>query len=311
MSRMTVTIGVLALLGAGSAASAQSRFERCQKEKEKIEQMERQSADMKQRIDDIDSELADLNRRLRQLRSEKSRKARERARLERRIRTTTRQHKRRCRGIEGCSELQDRVAQLRKRIAPVARRLDSIRNGIRERGQEIAGLNRDVRRIENQYNQLGCDNLQIGQTAQSTFDRCSRLADEWSDVQRRIGRLQAAVRNLRRSYQRTMRQMRAHNTRLAALLRKFRERCSQHTESLATLERMEKDQHEYRSLKDDLDEMDQKVDRFSKLKLKPVRRAQPKKVKPKLQPKGKSNSRDRSRSRKKKPKKKPTLKPKN
>ncbi len=306
MSRMTVTIGMLALLGAGSTATAQSRFERCQKEKEQIEQMERQSADMKLRIDDIDRELTDLNRRLRQLRSEKARKARDRARLERRIRTTTVHHQRRCRGIEGCSALQNQVAQLRKRIAPLARRLDSIRNGIRERGQEIAGLNRDVRRIENQYNQLGCDNLQIGQTAQSTFDRCSRLANEWSDVQRRIGQLQAAVRNLRRSYQRTMRQMRSNNTRLAALLRKFRERCSQHTESLATLERLEKDQHEYRSLEDDLDEMDQKVDRFSKLKLKPVRRAQPRKVKPKLQPKGKSNSRDRSRSNKKKP----TLKPK-
>lgn len=285
--KRTAVLAMVMLFGFLSArANAQSLFDRCQQEKTRIEGMKTQVTDLGNKIVGIDQQLADMARRMRELRVDRSRKVREKAALAKRIRRQEAMHNRRCRGLQQCERLEKQVARLRQQMQPLSDRLRKIRDGIRTRHQEISDLNRDVDRLENQFNQLGCANLQIGQTAQSTFDKCSQLSRDWNGIQGRISRLQASVRALRQNYQQVMKKMRASSVQLSRLLKKFRANCSHATESLATLENLEKDQHEYNSIKDDLDKMDVEVRKFRKLKLRPAKVR--KGLKPTLKPKKKS-----------------------
>jgi len=292
MKNLAVVIGALAVFGLNASASAQSLFERCKKQKEEIAGMKNEVGDLSSQIQTIDERLADMARRVRELRVDKGKKTRQKDALGKKIRGEEARHKRRCRALRQCESLDNRVSQLKENMAPQTERLQKIREEIRSRNSGIADLNRDVGRIENQFGQLGCDSLQIGQTAQTTFDRCSKLSKDWSSVQNRINQLQASVQRLRKAYQQVMRKMRTASVELDRLLKKMREACS-HSARLAELEDMEKRQHEYRSIKDQLDEMDTKVKRFRTLKLK--------KAKPTIRPK-KGDKR-------KKKKKKHTLKP--
>ncbi len=282
--KKTVLVVMVVLFGSLSAtAFGQSLFDRCQQEKTRIDGLKTQLTDIGNKITGIDQQLADLARRMRELRADRSRKVREKTALTRRIRRQEAMHNRRCRGLKQCERLEKQVARLRKQMQPLSDRLRQIRDGIRARHQEINDLNRDVDRLENQYNHLGCANLQIGQTAQSTFDKCSQLSRDWNGIQGRINRLLASVRALRQNYQQVMKKMRASSVQLSRLLKKFRANCSHSTESLATLESMEKDQHEYNSIKSDLDQMDVQVRKFRKLKLRPAKVK--KALKPTLRPK--------------------------
>jgi len=292
MKNLAVVIGALAVFGLNASASAQSLFERCKKQKEEIAGMKNEVGDLSSQIQTIDERLADMARRVRELRVDKGKKTRQKDALGKKIRGEEARHKRRCRALRQCESLDNRVSQLKENMAPQTERLRKIREEIRTRNSGITDLNRDVQRMENQFDQLGCENLQIGQTAQTTFDRCSKLSKDWSSVQNRINQLQASVQRLRKAYQQVMRKMRTASVELDRLLKKMREACS-HSARLAELEDMEKRQHEYRSIKDQLDEMDTKVKRFRTLKLK--------KAKPTIRPK-KGDKR-------KKKKKKHTLKP--
>lgn len=295
MKKLVIAISALAMFGLVSTANAQSLFERCQKDKEDMARMDREATDLTNRITDIDKQMAELRR-------ERVEKDRQRMRLQRRLKRERVQHARRCRGLRECENLDRQVAQLKQRMEPQAERLRKIRDGIRDRSREISELSTDVHRMENQYRQLGCDNLQIGQTAQSTFDKCSQLSKDWASVQGRIDRLQDSVARLRAGYQKVMQQMRANNVALARLLKKFRDKCSHSRDRLAELEQMEKNRHEYQSIGNELEEMSTKVRKFRAMKLAPAGT----KTKPTLKPK--TDDQD-STSRGKHRRRKHTLKP--
>lgn len=281
--KKTVLLAVVMILGLSTTAFGQSLYERCQQDKTRIDGMKTQMTDLGNKINGLDQQLADMARRMRELRADKSRKVREKAALAKRIRRQEALHNRQCRGLQQCDRLKKQVDRLRQQMQPLSDRVRRIRDGIRARQQEISQLNSDVTRLENQYNQLGCANLQIGETAQSTFDKCSQLSRDWNGIQGRINRLLASVRALRQNYQQVMKKMRASSVQLSRLLKKFRANCSHVTESIATLEDLEKNQHEYSSIKDDLDKMDVEVRNFRKLKLRPAKVR--KMVKPTLKPK--------------------------
>lgn len=300
MKKLVFALSSLALFGLATNAAAQSLFERCQKDKEDMARMDREVTDLSARISDIDKQMAELRR-------ERVEKDRQRARLQRRLKRERVQHARRCRGLRECENLDRQVAQLKERIEPLAERLRKIRDGIRDRSREISELSTDVRRMENQYRQLGCDNLQIGQTAQSTFDKCSQLSKDWGDLQGRIDRLHDSVARLRTGYQRVMQQMRSSNVALARLLKKFRDKCSHSRDRLADLERMKKEQTEYQSLGTELEDMSSRVRKFRKMKLAPAGTTN--KTKPTLKPKKDDASSTDSKGRTPHRRRKHTIKP--
>jgi chromosome segregation ATPase len=270
MRIFTLTTCIIALLGLGTSASAQSSFERCQQLKQNVSDMKQQAGDLSTQLRTIDTQLADLNRQIRDLEASKRAKDRQLTGLEKQIRANEVELKRRCRGMQNCERLEQQVENLKRQMEPQSNRLRAIRDEIRSRNAEIVTLNRDVQRIETAFDQLGCDNLQIGQTAQSTFDRCGQLSRDWNDVQNRIGALQNSVDRMRTAYQQIMKQMQANSTQLARLLKEFRKSCSQ-SNRLAELETLEKEQHDYRAIQTDIDAMDTQVRKFKAMKLRPAR----------------------------------------
>ena len=266
MRNLITVIGALAVFSLSATVSAQSLFERCEKQKGEIANLKNEVGDLSGQIQTIDRELADLALKMRELRTEKVKKSRQKAGLEKKVKRNEAKHRRRCRALRQCDTVENKVVKLKTKIAPLAERLHRIGEEIGTRQSAVADLNRDIGRMDTQFDKLGCDNLQIGQTAQTTFDRCSQLSKDFSGVQNRISQLQASVLRLRKTYQKIMKKMRSNGKELASLLKIMRDACS-HSKRLADLEDMEKKQNEYRSIKDKLDEMDTKVKRFKTLKL--------------------------------------------
>jgi len=289
MRRLVIGLGVLCTLGAFSAVSAQSLFDRCQKKKADIAVMEDSVGTIDGDVNKINSRLENLRRKQKELLQQKTAKAREKAALLRRIKSEKAHHARMCVGLRQCEKLERKIEKLKKRIAPLSDRLRRIREEIRSRREESNRLSEIVEKIEASYANLKCDDLVAGQAAQATIDRCSDLFSRWNKLQADINKLQSSVVALRDRYKRVMKKMRAQNAELVRLAKKMRKACS-HSSRMAELETLEKEQHGYRAISDDLEKMSRRVKKFRALKIrrpkmKPTIRR--KKGKPTISPKKK------------------------
>lgn len=295
MRSFVIGAGILCLVVPTAQVSAQSLFERCEKKKAEIERMEQDVRRIESDMVNIDTQMRELQRRQADLRRDKSAKARQKFSLLKRIKSEQARRARMCSPLRQCESYERKVERLRSRMGPLSEKLRRIRDEMHKKGDDIEKLSREVNRIENSYTQLACDNLVPGQTSQTTIDRCSDLFSSWNKLQADINTLRNWLRSLRNRYQQVMRQMRSYQTELAGLLRKMRQACA-HSDRLAELERLDKEQHGYRSMRDEFESMANKFNRFKKLrivrpKLKPAKRDKPKlkpknkKDKPRLKPK--------------------------
>ncbi|MBN2498351.1 MAG: hypothetical protein JXR96_27420 [Deltaproteobacteria bacterium] len=248
------------------SALADSLYDRCQSKKAEIAEMQNRERELGTSVDQIAQRLGALERQMRDLRAERSEKLREQAKLRKRIKRSEAGHKRMCSPLMKCEAYERQIAALQKRAEPIGNLRQRIRDEIRRRHDEAKRLGRDVKRIENRYGHLGCENLRIGETDQKTFDACSQLSKEWNDIKARIEELNRSVLDLRRRYREAMDRSKGYSDELAGLLKKMRQSCG-HSQRLAELESMERDQDEYRGLKNDLDEMDKRVKGFHQLKM--------------------------------------------
>jgi len=293
MRSAIIGAGILCLVVPTAQVSAQSLFERCEKKKAEIEKMEQDVRRIESDMVNIDTQMRELQRRQADLRRDKSAKARQKSSLLQRIKSEQARRARMCRPLQQCESYERKVENLRSRMGPANEKLRRIRDEMHKKGSDIEKLSREVNRIENSYSQLACDNLVPGQTSQTTIDRCSDLFSSWNKLQADINTLRNWLRSLRNRYQQVMRQMRAYQTELASLQRKMRQACA-HSDRLAELEQIEKEQHGYRSMRDEFDSMENKFNRFKKLqivrpKLKPAKRED----KPRLKPKKKKKNKHR------------------
>jgi chromosome segregation ATPase len=258
-------------------ATAQQSADRCQRRKNKLAEFKSQSQNLYQRQVQTERRIEELKRNLNRLQADRSQIVNEKAALDRRISRTERRLKRHCRYLEACGRYEQQISALKDSMLEHSTRLESIRHDIRLRHQESNDLDRDIEEIENTFNRLHCDNLQIGRTPQSTFDQCSRLSEDFNKINRRINSLHSLMQHLRRRYSRIMKTHQNTNTQIAQLTQKMRRQCT-HSNKLIELEELGRRHHEYQELGDELDQVDSLVKRFraSKLhRLKPVR--QPKK----------------------------------
>jgi chromosome segregation ATPase len=271
MKRLVIGFSVMSLLGLASMASAQSLFERCEKKKQKITDMEADVGKTEAKITTISERLRDLRRQQRELNVKKSD-------LLRRIKSEKAHHNRMCSALRQCERYEQKVDKLRDRIDPLAQRLRKIREEIRERQGESNRLSEEAEKIENAYQNLNCDNLVAGDVAQSTIDRCNALFSSWNKIAKDIKALDSSVISLRDRYQRVMKRMQSIRAELAQLTRQMNQACS-HSTYITKLESMEKEQHTYRAMKDDLDRMNKRMRRFKTMKLRQPKRKM--KIKPK------------------------------
>ncbi len=276
---IAVSLGIFALT---SPASAQSLFEQCQEKKADIEQMKQQAQGMDVGINDLTAQINELEQKRRELNRDKLAQLRAKGKLEKRIKLDSSMMKRMCVGLAQCDAFERRIEKLKERMAPLVQRLHKIRAEIQTRQSETNNLYQKTQRIETSYQQLNCDNLVPGQTAQSTIDRCTELFSQWNETLKEINTLQASVSSLRSRYQRVMRKMRIISTDLARLLKKMRKSC-QHSQRLVDLENMDKEQKDYQGMKKTLEVMTGKFQALRKLK---IRRPKIKlmKIRPGLKP---------------------------
>jgi chromosome segregation ATPase len=286
MRRMFLVAGLFCFVFASSSVMAQSLFEECKQKKQDIAEMENQ-------FNQINLDVEELNKKVRELQREKFAKLAEKKRLEKKIKVDKAMTKRMCSSLRQCDNLDKTIERLKNKIAPFSDRLRRIRKEIGERTAEVVRLNRKVDQIETSYAQLNCDNLIPGKAAQSTIDRCTDLFSQWNQLQKDINRIKGSVVALRHRYQKVMKKLKVHSAELARLLVKMRKTC-RHSERLADLEEMEKEQHGYRAINEALVDMESKVRKIKKLKINRP------KMKPVLRPMNKK---------KKKKKKRPGLKP--
>ncbi|HUU01765.1 MAG TPA: hypothetical protein VM425_10010 [Myxococcota bacterium] len=266
MKKLLLIPSVLAVCCLASTAMAQSLFEECQQKKNDIAEMQQQAKQMDAEIANVDLKIRDLERQRQQLVRDKFEKAREKAKLQNRIRLDQKMMDRMCSGLRQCDNLEQRIDALKAHLAPLAEQLRRIRREITERNADTVRLNREVNKIETSYRQLNCDNLVAGQTQQTTIDRCTELFSRWNQSQKDINGLRASVAALRGRYRRVMQKMRIHGVNLARLLAKMRRTCG-HSTRLAELENLEKEQTGFSALKRELDQMESSIGRIPRLKI--------------------------------------------
>ena len=295
MRKFSLALAILALTVWAAPASAEGLFQRCKDKKEDINNMKSQVDSLGTQMDQVRTEIKGLEARLKKARAKYSAKSRQERILNKKIKRSEAQHKRMCKPLERCGRLEKKVEDLKASLQPLHERLKRIRKELRKRSDVISKLNQDIRRIENKYGTLGCANLQIGESDQTTFDACAQLSRDWNDVKTRIDRLNKFMKGLRNRMQDLMQQRRAKGKELRRLTKQMRASCS-HSHRLVELEALEKQQDDYRSLQDELDKMDTEVKRFHGLKLMKKLKKAPKK--PMLKPrKDKKNDKDKKRKR--------------
>lgn len=290
MRKLSIAIGMLCLFGISTTAFAQSLFQRCENRKGEIQTMKDQVKQIDNEIANVNDQIRDLMQQMADLRRKRTSKQGQKTALQRKIKAEEASFKRMCSALSQCEAYERKIDRLKARMAPMTERLRKIREEMRARSNEMVRHNQAVDRIENSYAQLGCDNLVPGQTANSTIDRCTDLFKEWNDLLTDINTLKRSVAALQGRYQRVIRKMRAFSVDLARLTKKMRDACS-HSARIADLDALEKEQDDYRKMKDELNDVSSQVRKFRRLKIvKPVIRPKkkgkpPKKDKPVIVPK--------------------------
>jgi len=266
MKKLGIAIGMLCVFGVSAMVSAQGLYQRCENRKAEIQTMRDQVKQIDNEIANVNDQIRDLQQQMADMKSRQRSKHGERAALERKIRAEEASYKRMCSALSQCEAYERKIDRLKARMAPMGERLRKIREEIRQRSEELGRHNAAVDRIENSYAQLACDNLVPGQTADSTIDRCTNLFKEWNDLQAAINGLKKSVATLQGRYQHVIRKMRAFSTDLHRLTKQMRDACS-HSARMADLEALEKEQEDYRHMKDELNDISSRVKKFRKLKI--------------------------------------------
>ena len=288
MKKLSIAIGMLCVFGLSAMVSAQGLYQRCENRKAEIQTMKDQVKQIDNEIANVNDQIRDLQQQMADLKRKRLSKQGHKTALQRKIKAEEASFKRMCSALSQCEAYERKIDRLKARMAPMGERLRTIRQEIRERNTEVNRLNGAVDRIENSYAQLGCDNLVPGQAADSTIDRCTNLFKEWNELQAAINGLKKSVAALQGRYQRVIRKMRAFSVDLARLTKKMRDACS-HSARMADLEALEKEHDDYRSMKNEINDISSRVKKFRKLKIvRPVIRPKKKgKTKPVIVPKKK------------------------
>ncbi len=268
MRRTIVTLATLSLFALPGLAGAQSLQQRCDAKKAELDALRAQVTQMDTDLTAKADKIEKVRRRLQMLEAERAKVQAARQAAANRIKVDEAQRERMCKPLERCGRLDQRVTDLQNRVNPLYAQLRAIRDEIRRETQQIAGLNNDVSRIQNQYGQLKCEDLEPGKTAQATIDRCHALFSEWNAAVARINQLEGSIRALRGRYQGAINQLQALNREIARLRKEMSRECSG-SQQYAALEAMDRERSEYEGMQTELDDADKRVNQLKLLKIAP------------------------------------------
>jgi chromosome segregation ATPase len=232
MRTIIVLTGLLVSLGFAVNASAQPRFERCDRQRNEI-------TELKSRLGDLDRQRNETIERIRVLESEVNRD---------------------CGASGGCEAFEDRISDLKRREVPLAEAMRRLRDMLRERVEETNRLNRDQDRIENAYRRDNCDNIS-NHAPRGTYERCSTLYNEWAGMENHISTHEREIANMRNRFEQELRQMDTIIDEISRLLGEMREHCSRHAR-FGEIESMERNWQQFRTLRADLDNIERSVKRY-------------------------------------------------
>jgi chromosome segregation ATPase len=267
MRNTTFVCALLLAVTTSGLALAQSRGHRCEQKMANLNTYTARISGLNMELAPIDQEIDRLNRRIQELRNDQQQKLKERNALQESVRNLEADTERWCRSsrIRDCRVLDERVDNLRGRALPLNDRMNAIRNDIQNLNQEVGRSSREAERIENQYNQLGCDNLVPGRTAQTTIDRCSDLFSEWNRLQTDINADQTSIASLRSRYDQFAREQEKLRSETSRLVADMRANCRT-SNRLEEVERIDRDHNNFINLKTQLDDMDSRINHFRTLK---------------------------------------------
>jgi len=259
---------MLSLVGLPGLARAQSLRQKCEAKQTELDGLRTQINQMDTDLTAKATKIEKVKKRLQMLEAERARVLNERQAAANRLKSEEAMRVKMCKPLERCGQMETRVAELQKRINPLYEQLRTIRDEIRRELGQIGGLNNDISRIQNQYQQLKCEDLVPGQTAQTTIDQCHNLFSEWNAAAARINQMEGNIRALRTRYQGVIKQVQALNREIASLRDAMRRDCSD-SQHFATLEAMDKEGAEYVNMGSELDDADKKVKQMKLLKIAP------------------------------------------
>lgn len=231
MKIVAAAAGMFAIL-CGSDLFAQSLREQCEQKSAEIDNLNRE-------LGASSSQLSELENQIRDLMTKKTAESRKKDDLVRRIKSEGINREKICNALKECERQEQKAVEFRTRMEPTQQKLTAIRDGSQKSKTEIGELQIEIQRIANQYLQLDCSNLQIGQTSQSTFDKCGQLNNDGTNLQNRINQFQVAIDQLLKDYQQENTKLRSIQSELKRLVQDLRKACtdSGHIASLETLQK--------------------------------------------------------------------------
>jgi hypothetical protein len=267
MRNTTFVCALLVAVTASGLALAQSRGHRCDQKRNDLNTYTSRLSTLNMELAPIDQEIDRLNRRVQELHNAQQQKVNERNALQESVRNLEADMERLCRSSRGrdCRVLDERVDNIRGRAFPLNDRMNAIRNDIQNLNQEVGRSSRETERIENQYTQLGCDNLVPGRAAQTTIDRCSDLFSEWNRLQTDINTDQASITSLRARYDQFAREQQTLRSETSRLVADMRANCGT-SDRLGEIERIDRDHNNFINLKTELDDMASRINHARELK---------------------------------------------
>ncbi len=230
----------LGCLGWLTPSLARSPFDRCERYQRNIEAMEH--------------ELRDLNEKQRIL---EIRLDKERRRMQRRCKSSSAK----------CEALEERAERLKGRLEPLYINLGELQKDIVAIKVKSDHLNHKTEKIEQRYQQLGCDHLEPGHTSQSVIDQCADLFSRWNQLQAEINALEKDIVALQHKYDRYGKRAERYEVELAELTELMQAHCS-YSSRYTMIKEMDRQRHGYRSMKQDLEDMRRKMHRIRALKFK-------------------------------------------
>jgi chromosome segregation ATPase len=268
MRSLILSLCMLSLVGLPGLASAQSLRQKCEAKKTELDGLRTQINEMDAQITAKGDKIEKVRKRLQMLEAERAKVLGDRQAATNRLKVEEAMREKMCKPLDHCGQMDARVAELQKRVSPLYEQLRTIRDEIRRELGQVGQLNTDISRIQNQYEQLKCEDLVPGQTAQATIDQCHNLFSEWNAAATRINQMETNVRALRTRYQDVIKRVQALNREIARLRGDMSRDCSD-SQQFATLEAIDKERGEYENMGSELDDADKRVKQMKLLKLAP------------------------------------------
>ena len=275
--------------------------EACQAEKDKVAELQSKQDAVRQEIKTLRDEVKALNEKKKEILKKTAEKKREKTSMNRGIKTAKVSQKKACAMIERCRKAEVQVKDLNSKVAQKRKDLKAVRKELKTKNKRTEEIVAEIEKLEKQYGELSCTELEAGKTEQATIDKCHDIFSRWNALKKELDQLKESMLALKGKHKKI--KMRAHRGELKALARKIRANCKEGPQ-VKEVEELESDQEEYDEARGNIKEINAGLKKIIKVKL--VKPNVDRKDKPQPKPEVKEQKPETKKQKKKEPKGKAT-----